>query len=384
MKILITTDLYTTATNGVVTSVRNLCDELTKKGHEVRVLTLSETTHSYKNGNVYYIRSMPIPVYPDVRMPLLTYRHRLVKEIEDWRPDVIHSQCEFFSYRYAAYLSKKFGIPIIHTFHTLYEQYTTYVAPGKRLGRAVVKDLVRVRLKKVDCIVAPTHKVKEALHRYGLDKDIYVMPTGIDLERHQTRLDDSERLKRRRELGFADGEILLIYLGRLGHEKRTDELISYFENASKGDPRLRFMIVGGGPAKEELEKQSQKLGLSDKVYFAGMVEPTRVSEYYQLGDIFVCASTSEAQGLTYVEAAANGLPLLCREDPCLIGVIEQGENGYTYTNEAEFIEKLSLMANDPEWRASAGEKSREIAQGFSKSAFGDSAERIYKERIGTL
>jgi len=69
-KILITTDLYTVSTNGVVTSVQNLFDELTAKGHDVRILTISDTLHSHKEGSVYYIRSVPLKaVYPDLRMP---------------------------------------------------------------------------------------------------------------------------------------------------------------------------------------------------------------------------------------------------------------------------------------------------------------------------
>ena len=70
MKILITTDLFTVTTNGVVTSVRNLYDELTGHGHEVRILTLSNNRRSHKDGPFYYIRSAPLgAVYPDVRMP---------------------------------------------------------------------------------------------------------------------------------------------------------------------------------------------------------------------------------------------------------------------------------------------------------------------------
>ena len=100
MKILITTDLFTTSTNGVVTSVKNLCEELIKKGHDVRILTLSENTHSHQEDYVYYIRSMPLGVYPDIRMPL-SYRHQLIKELIEWKPDVIHSQCEFFTFFFA-------------------------------------------------------------------------------------------------------------------------------------------------------------------------------------------------------------------------------------------------------------------------------------------
>ena len=104
VKILITTDLFTTATNGVVTSTKNLFDALRNKGHDVRILTLSENVHSHNDGTVYYIRSMPIGIYPNVRMPL-SYRHRYIRELIDWKPDIIHSQCEIFSMQFAKRIS---------------------------------------------------------------------------------------------------------------------------------------------------------------------------------------------------------------------------------------------------------------------------------------
>ena len=380
MKILITTDLYTTDTNGVVTSVKNLQNELVKLGHDVRVLTLSENRHSRKDGMVHYIRSMPFGIYPDVRMPL-SYNHKLIKELIEWKPDVIHSQCEFFSFQFAKKISKKTGAPIIHTYHTMYEHYTTYVIPGKKLGLKLLKVVLRNRLKKVDMLVAPTRKVERSLRGFGLENPISVIPTGINLGQHHLRITEEERLAKRRELGIADSEKVLINLGRLGYEKNVDELITFYAKASKDNDTLRFMIVGDGPARESLRKRASELGVSEKVIFTGMVDPHKVQEYYQLGDVFVSASTSETQGLTYVEAAANGLPLLCRYDDCLEDVIRQGENGYTYTSDEEFFESINAIASNPEWLGSAGKLSEEIATTFDKEVFAGSIEKIYSSLI---
>ena len=186
MKILITTDLYTTATNGVVTSVRNLMDELTKKGHEIRVLTVSENLKSHKDENIYYIKSLPLGViYPDVRMPISHHHHRFIQELIDWKPDLIHSQCEFFSYQFAQYISRKTAAPIVHTYHTLYEQYVTYIFPSQRIGAYLVGKLSKHRLRKAEAIVAPTAKVETVLKNYGLHNPIHIVPSGIALEQHK-------------------------------------------------------------------------------------------------------------------------------------------------------------------------------------------------------
>ncbi len=107
MKILITTDVYAPAVNGVVTSIINLEKELSVRGHEVRVLTLSQKGGSYKEGQVYYIRSLDAgKVYPGARVAFFSGHHYL-NELIEWKPDVIHSQCEFTSLCYAKKLPEK-------------------------------------------------------------------------------------------------------------------------------------------------------------------------------------------------------------------------------------------------------------------------------------
>ena len=378
MKVLITTDLYTTNTNGVVTSVRNLMEELEKKGHEVRVLTVSEKLRSHKEDNIYYIKSVPLGVvYPDVRMPI-SYRHRYLRELISWKPDVIHSQCEYFSYQFAGYISKKTAAPIVHTYHTLYEQYVTYIFPSQKIGAYFVGILSKFRLRKAEAIVAPTQKVEKVLKNYGIHNPIRVVPSGIALEQHKERLSKEERREKRRTLGIPEDHTVLLNLGRLGTEKNLPELIELFSIAISHNPKLTLLIVGDGPARKELEELTMRLGVADHVIFTGMVDPSEVHRYYQLGDIFVSASTSETQGLTYIEAAANGLPLLCRRDSCLDGVLVEGKNGYEYEAEKEFCELLDTILRNPDWCRDAGLQSAEIASEFDKKRFADKIEDVYE------
>lgn len=379
LKILITTDLYTTNTNGVVTSVQNLFDELTARGHDVKILTISDTLHSHREGPITYIRSISLEkVYPNVRMPV-SYRHELIRDIIDWKPDVVHSQCEFFSYQFARRISKITGAPIVHTYHTLYEQYvTSYLIPSRRFSRTLVKFLSRTRLKKVSTLIAPTQKVENTLQRYGLEQPIEIVPSGISLEQHRQRLTPEQRFEKRRNLGIGPEDLVLLNLGRLGGEKNLGELMELFAEARKENELLKFLIVGDGPARADLEALAKKLDVAAHVIFTGMVSPTEVQEYYQLGDLFVSASTSETQGLTYIEAAANGLPLLCRQDDCLTDVLQEGENGYDYTSAEEFLEAIDTVMADPAWRESAARRSQEIASSFDKKTFAETVEGIYQ------
>ena len=169
MKILITTDLFRSTINGVVTSVLNLEEELQRQGHEVRILTVSDTGKAYQEGNVWYLRSIPSGIYPGVRIPVPgdgAYR----RELTEWMPDVVHSQCEFCTFSYGKQIAEDTGAVFIHTCHTLYEQYTKYIPMGKYLGTAAVAACMRWRLRPVDRIIAPTKKVERTFLSYGVQK----------------------------------------------------------------------------------------------------------------------------------------------------------------------------------------------------------------------
>ena len=266
----------------------------------------------------------------------------------------------------------------MHTYHTQYEQYVSYVLPGRWAGDFLVRTFSRERLKKVDIIIAPTAKMKQVLEDYGVKNDIEIVPSGICLQQHQGRMTEQEREQMRQLLGIPQEHRVVLNLGRLGTEKNLDEVVRLFALQLQRQPNLTLLIVGDGPAREKLCQQAKELGISDHVIFTGMVEPDQVQKYYQLGDVFVSASTSETQGLTYIEAAANGLPLVCREDPCLKGVISQGENGYTYTSPDEFLDEMDKVLADPDWCVCAGQKSEQIASAYGKEQFAQNIEAVYE------
>lgn len=381
MKILITSDLYFTATNGVVTSIRNLSDELTRRGHDVRILTLSNREASYREGAVYYVRSAPFGVvYPDVRVSM-AYKSHLIKELIAWKPDIIHSQCEFSTFSFASFIAKRTGAPLVHTYHTMYEDYVGYVTPLIGFGKAVIKGFTRFRLNRTQAVIAPTKKVEQLLKRYEIRTPITVIPSGISLEAHKKAIDSEALLEKKRTLGIATDAPVMINLGRLGTEKNVNELLTLFAKAKEKHPTLIFLIVGDGPAREALQKQAREQGITDAVIFTGMVKPTEVHFYYRLGDVFVSASTSETQGLTYLEATANGLPLVCRDDPCLDGIIDEGENGFAYRTEEDFLAAIDKVITDPFWRSSAKARSLSIAALHDKVYFGDHVERVYRSLL---
>lgn len=378
MKVLITTDWYDPVVNGVVTSVHTLTAELKKQGHEVRILTLSRNRRSYINGNVYYAGSVGAGrIYPEARFRL-PVQGQCVRELMEWGPELIHSQCEFSTFFLARKIARELNISIIHTYHTIYEDYTHYFSPRKTWGRSVVRKMTRELSRQVAGMIVPSEKICHILEGYQVECPLWVIPSGIDLSRFTCKKQENWREIIRKRYGVTSGKTVLLYVGRLAKEKNIEELLSYQKRTETMGTIL--MIVGGGPYRAVLEKQVKELSIDGSVIFTGMVSPEEVWKYYQAGDLFVSASTSETQGMTYGEALAAGLPLLCRRDGCLEGVVKEEENGWQYDDLEQFLVSFEKWSGlDEKQKRKMRKCAEQSAIRFSAEAFGREVERIYEQ-----
>ena len=372
MKILLTTDTWTPTINGVVTSTVTLRTELQARGHEVRVLTLAGSSRTYTEDGVTYLGSLDAGlIYPGARLRAPALNGAL-HDLAAWSPDVVHSQCEFSTFAPARQLAKTAGAPLLHTYHTVYEDYTHYFSPSRRMGRCLAQLFTRSICAACDAVIAPTQKIQWLLTGYGVRCPVEVIPTGLDLDHFAAQPDPALRAA----LDLPSDEPVLLYLGRLAKEKNIAELIGALPQIDRGV----LLIVGDGPERPALEAQAQALGVAHRVRFAGMAAPAEVPRYYALADAFVSASTSEAQGLTYIEALAAGLPLLCRDDPCVRTLITPGQDGWVYRTGAE----LMALANALPWGPAAAplrQKARQAAVPYARQAFGAAVEALYRRTI---
>ncbi len=379
MKILITTECYLPVINGVVTSIVNLRKELQKMDHDVRILTLSTKNKSFHQDGIYYMSSLSIgKIYPGARISLSTH-HSFLEEILEWKPDIIHSQCEFSTFRIAKHISKMLHIPILHTYHTVYEDYTHYFSPNHKWGKAMVSLFSKKILKHAAAIIAPTKKVHALLLSYGVDRPIHIVPTGINLQQFSI-------VKEKRYIYEAykipyDHQLLL-FVGRLAKEKNVEEILTYFAQLSQS--KLSLLIVGDGPHRDYLQQYAQNLSIEKQVIFTGLIEPNDISSYYQAADLFVSASNSETQGLTYIEALASGLPAICRKDPCLENVVTNGVNGWQYDDYTDFKNIVDRLLATPTLYQQFSNNARQGAiQNYSSKSFAVKMEGIYIDTIAS-
>ena len=372
MKILITTDTYRPTINGVVTSIESLKKALDRLGHDVRILTFSDSFNSKQEDDIYYMGSLGAgKFYPDARMNKLFY-NRFYEDIMDWKPDIVHSQTEFTMFIQAKKIAKDLDIPLLHTYHTVYEDYTHYFSLNKKIGKELAKQFTKQIIKNTDGVVVPTNKIYNLLTEYNIHEDIYVAPTGINVN----KLSECDDFDIRSGYKIPEDKHIVLFLGRIGKEKNITEILQYLENINRDD--IVFIIAGAGPFLSELKDICSNSKIRDRLIFTGMIDSSKVGNFYSKADVFVSASTSETQGLTFIESMACSTPIICRHDDCLDGVLIEGKTGFGYDTEEEFIDYLNQILDNKKLRDKMGKNCKQLVdENYTEDSFANKIEQIY-------
>lgn len=345
MRIALFTDTYPPEINGVATSCKSLRDTLVAHGHDVLVVTTNPFSNKV-DVTKDFVR-IPGPELKKLYGYRLAniYSPKALKAIRRFNPDIIHVQTDFGVGLFSWGVIKALDCPSIYTYHTMYEDYTYYVTKGylDRLGKAIMRQYSRNMISHCDGFITPSTKTKDYMRRIGIDIYANVIPTGVDFSKFASnRLDHNKIKELKDKFALNDGSFILLSLGRIAKEKSIDFSIKCFAKFLEKHPEIKtkMVIVGKGPAEDELKELANALNISDKVLFVGPCAPSEVQNYYALGDAFVSASLSETQGLTYMEAMAAHLYVLARYDHNLLDVIQEGKTGYFFENEDEFADKM--------------------------------------------
>lgn len=379
MRIGLFTDTYYPEINGVANAVYQLKKGLEERGHIVYVFTVKNPEADETEDHVYRLNSIPLPLLKDRRL-CISFLRKWKRTIRALKLDVIHTHTEFILGHLGRVSAEKLGIVHVHTYHTLYEDYTHYLKIPEeysRLAKAVVRKFSRRCCNLAQGIVVPSGKTEQLLKTYGVSSPIVIQPSGIDVAKFWNR--DEARIQRlQEEYGIQDGTLVFLYVGRLSKEKNIEEVVGLLSPVLKESPLRKLVIVGDGPEREKIIRMAEETGCRASVIMTGAVPFSQIENYYGLGDIFVCASNSETQGLTYIEAMASGLRLLVKYDTCLKNVLEQGINGFSYADEKDFTEKImALLHMSQEKSKQMKEKARATAAQFETAYYAGQIEGVY-------
>lgn len=385
MRIGLFTDTYPPFINGVSTSVLMLKQGLEKLGHEVYVVTVNDESFSYKEEDgVLKIPSFPIGLMNFRQSGI--YPLKALKIIKKWKLDIIHSHTEFSIGTFARLISKQLNIPLVHTYHTMYEEYIYYITKGyfDSASKKLVEYLTLFLCDKtIDELIVPTEKAKELFKdKYKVKRDVYVIPSGIDTTRfYKENIDKNEIINLKKDLGLKKTDFIVLYVGRIAKEKSIDFLINNFNSVLKQIPKAKMIIVGDGPDIKDLIDLAKKEGLENKIIFAGKAPWTDVPKYYSLCDVFVTASKTETQGLTVMEAMGASKPVVAIRDESFELMITDKKDGLFFDDEKSYVDMIYEVYKNKKLRDEISFNARLTADKYSPYKYAKNVLKVYEKVI---
>lgn len=328
--------------NGVSVSLDALIGELRRQGHSVHLFTARYPGYRDPDPNTYRCRAIETPIsrgYPVSYPPFF----RLLQKFRRHEFDVIHTHTPFMLGMVGFRWSESHDIPIVSTYHTLYDRYAHYfkLLPRRYVRFRIAKH-TNFYYNRMDHVITPSEAALKWLRRHSVATPVTVIPTGIPRGQMITRADA------RRMLGISPDERILLYVGRLAQEKNLSVLLEMAARVFEQDRSLRLWLVGDGPIRDECISMSRRLGIGDHVRFVGSAPRSEVDRYYAASDLFVFSSISETQGLVIQEAMTYGVPAIAVAGGGASSSIVDGVNGFIVRNDPGAMAQmtLSVLHND--------------------------------------
>lgn len=383
MRIGIFTDTYPPYINGVSTSIVMLQHALEKLGHEVFIVTVNPENMKYQFDNdnkIIRIPGVPIGIY-DYRLTGI-YPLRAIETIKKWNLDIIHSHTEFGIGTFARIMAKQLDIPLVHTYHTMYEDYVHYITKGyfQRSSKKIVEYLTKFYCDKTATeLIVPTKKTYDLFkQKYKYDRNVHIVPTGIEVERfYSEQFKEKEINDLRKKLGIRSNEDVILFVGRLGEEKNVNTLIEAHVSITRTNPNTKLLIVGTGPDLDNFKELARKYGVTKDVIFAGRVPWEEVPKYYQVATLFATASKTETQGLTVIEAMAASLPVVAYDDEAFRDVVIDGLNGHLFQTKKGYKDAVRDILDHPDTYEQMCRQARITADQHSSKYFAEQVLDVY-------
>ena len=380
MRIGIFSNAYKPDISGVVTSICTFRDELVRQGHAVYIFAPESGDYEDEDYGIFRYPSVKLTSAVNIPMaiPVSPFINWVAPRL---KLDVLHSQHPFLIGEEAVTFAKQLGLPHVFTHHSQYEEYSSYIPFNQNIVKTFTREVVRGHMMRSVRIITPSESIQKMLvEQYPEIADRFrVVPSPVNLE-----LFDPGRLRPdsiRHRYGLK-GKFVFIVVARLSPEKQFPVLLEAFQSVVAAHTRVHLLIVGGGRAKDDLEKLTQRLGLTQSVTFAGLVDFEDVPHHLAAADAFAFPSTSETQGLVLAEGMAAGLPVVAVDAPGNRDVVQHEVNGLLTENSPEALAAgmVRLLENPDLCRAYA-DKARKTADGYAPAVLATRLIEYYAEAI---
>ncbi|HVR46848.1 MAG TPA: glycosyltransferase [Candidatus Binatia bacterium] len=366
------TEIYRPVVNGVVASVEGLADGLRARGHSVYCFAPRMPGYDEADGPVFRMPSLPLPTKTPYRLtlPVVSRRNRngIIKRLS-----VVHVHSPFVTGWMGLRYSRRYGMPLVYTYHTQLEAYAHYIPFEPNATRFAATQLTRAFANMADAVIVPTRAMAQRLVEVGVRARVEIVPSGIDVPRFGAgRRDEALRAR----LGSRPGDRLVLSVGRLAKEKNLELLLHALAGAR--DPSLRLAIAGDGPMRSELEELALSVGVGVQTTFLGAIPREELPDLYASADAFVMPSTTETQGLVLAEALATGARVIASDSAQSRDVLG-GAGIVAEASAAGFARALREIPQRPDPAASSS--ARRAAKRFSLEAQTDRTLAIYRSLL---
>lgn len=355
MKIIYVTDNYWPRMSGMAVSIDSYCKGLKKIGIDVYILApdypkANEYDELHKEINIYRFTSLKLFFSREDRLVSRLQKRRIFKVMNKIKPEIIHIQTEFNMGKIAIKYALENNIPLIATAHTVWREYAFYVPflPGF-FQNSFVSNYYKKFYKDIDNIIVPSEAMKLYFESYVQNKNIKIIPTGINPEDFSsicTTDEDVQSINRMSDIELSDKDILL-YVGRVSVEKNIQFLIDVIKKILPVKPEVFLIVVGDGPFKNKLKQIVRDNNLEQSILFTGYIGRTKIKHMYSIAKIFVFASKTESQGLSIIESMTCGTPVVSVGEMGTLDTMKNNTGGFMVGDDVdEFAEKTIRLLND--------------------------------------
>lgn len=379
MRVLMVSDVYFPRINGVSTSIETFRAALAAQGVTTRLVAPRYGDEADQPG---VVRVPSRPVWGDPEDRLARYgalRRAVLDAAADC--DLVHVQTPFAAHYAGLHAARRWQRPVLATYHTLFEEYLHHYIPWLPAGalRGVARRFSRSQCNALDGVVVPSTAMAERLRAYGVTRPLHVLPTG--LPEGAFRPGDGARF--RADQGIETGRPVLLFVGRVAHEKNIGFLLEAVRLARRQRPDLLFLVTGEGPALADLRHQAGRLGLAEGVRFLGYLDRHRqLPAAYAAADAFIFASRTETQGLVLLEAMAQGCPVVGLSVMGTADILGPGRGCRVAPDDpAGFAQTLLDLLADAKARTRLGAQAREYAREWTDQAMAIRLAALYRQTL---
>jgi 1,2-diacylglycerol 3-alpha-glucosyltransferase len=379
MRVLMISDVYFPRINGVSTSIQTFRRGLHAAGHETLLIAPEYPLEwqSAGEGEVVRVSSRYLPRDPEDRAMKIGSLRQLRPMLAERKFDLIHIQTPFIAHYHGVNLARRFGVPVVESYHTYFEEYLHHYVPlmPRALTRFIARRFTSSQCNALDALVVPSRAMQSALENYGVRCPMQIIPTGMEMERFQGG--DGQRFRAR--LGIRADQPTLVHVGRIAHEKNIDFLLRMMRRVVDSKPQAVLIIAGEGPALTHCKSYVDSLGLTPNVRFVGYLSrDSALLDCYKAGDLFVFSSKTETQGLVLLEAMALGVPVVSLAYMGTADIVTP-ERGARVAPEDEggFARIVISLLNDPAAREAMTHQAKAYAATWSAEAMASRLSEFY-------